>query len=250
MLPLERQNKILEILADRQAVSVDELCHTLYSSGATIRRDLAILESNGLLRRTHGGAVYMDGSARDFPLTLRENENLVPKMTIAQRALSFIHDGQTLFMDASSTVCRLAERLGGFQNLRVITNGLKTANILSEIDGVEVYCTGGRLRENAKSFVGAQASEFVSRFHADLAFFSCRGVSPDCGVTEANEDEATLKRMYLRNARHVVLMVDSSKLGQQYFCRIADLSGIWKLITDEELPPEYNAAAVDSSQDV
>ena len=93
MLPLERQNKILEILADRQAVSVEELCHTLYSSGATIRRDLAILENNGLLRRTHGGAVFIDGSARDFPLTLRENENLVPKITIAQRALPYIRDG-------------------------------------------------------------------------------------------------------------------------------------------------------------
>lgn len=148
MLPLERQNKILEILADRQAVSVEELCHTLYSSGATIRRDLAILENNGLLRRTHGGAVFIDGSARDFPLTLRENENLVPKITIAQRALPYIRDGQTLFMDASSTGSgRLAERLTGFQNLRVITNGLKTANILAEIDGIEVYITGGRLRE-------------------------------------------------------------------------------------------------------
>lgn len=243
MLPLERQNKILEILADRQAVSVEELCHTLYSSGATIRRDLAILENNGLLRRTHGGAVFMDGSARDFPLTLRENENLVPKITIAQRALPYIRDGQTLFMDASSTVCRLAERLTGFQNLRVITNGLKTANILAEIDGIEVYITGGRLRENAKSLVGTQALDFVSRYHADLAFFSCRGVSPETGVTEANEDEAALKRAYVRNAHHVVLMVDSSKLGQQYFCRIADLSSIWKLVTDGELPPAYGGSS-------
>lgn len=239
MLPLERQNKILEILADRQAVSVEELCRSLYSSGATIRRDLAIMENHGLLRRTHGGAVFLDGSARDFPLTLRENENLVSKMTIAQRALGYIRDGQTLFMDASSTVCRLAERLTGFQDLRVITNGLKTANILSEIDGIEVYVTGGRLRENAKSFVGTPALEFISRFHADLAFFSCRGVSPDVGVTEANEDEAALKRMYLQNAHHVVLMADSSKLGQQFFCRIAALDSIWALITDTELPPEY-----------
>ena len=87
--------------------------------------------------------------------------------------------------------------------------------------------------------MGTQALDFVSRFHADLAFFSCRGVSPEIGVTEANEDEAALKRIYARNARHVVLMVDSSKLGQQYFCRITDLSAVWRLVTDGELPPEY-----------
>ena len=74
MLPLERQNKILEILAEKQAASVEELCHILYSSGATIRRDLQILENNGLIHRTHGGAIYVDGNAKDFPLTLRESE--------------------------------------------------------------------------------------------------------------------------------------------------------------------------------
>ena len=137
MLPLERQNKILEILSKKQAVTVDELCARLYSSGATIRRDLQALESNGLLRRTHGGAVFVDGNARDFPLTMRETENLIPKSIIAKRALPYIHEGQTLFMDASSTVCQLAEKLTGFQHLRVITNGLKTANILSEIEGRE-----------------------------------------------------------------------------------------------------------------
>lgn len=112
---------------------------------------------------------------------MRETENLIPKSIIAKRALPYIHEGQTLFMDASSTVCQLAEKLTGFQHLRVITNGLKTANILSEIEGVEVYGTGGRLRENAKSFVGPQAIEFVSPVHGGSAFFSCRGVHPKPG---------------------------------------------------------------------
>lgn len=245
MLPLERQNKILEILSKKQAVTVDELCARLYSSGATIRRDLQALESNGLLRRTHGGAVFVDGNARDFPLTMRETENLIPKSIIAKRALPYIHEGQTLFMDASSTVCQLAEKLTGFQHLRVITNGLKTANILSEIDGVDVYCTGGRLRENAKSLVGTHAIDFVSRFNADLAFFSCRGVMPEIGITESNEDEAALKIMYMRNAAKVVLMCDSSKLGKQYFCKVGTLDHIWKLVTDIQLPSSYEARLSD-----
>ena len=242
MLPLERQNKILEILSKRQAVTVEELCAVLYSSGATIRRDLKVLEYNGLIHRTHGGAVYVDGNAKDFPLTLRENENQIPKNIIAQKALQYIHDGQTLFMDASTTVCHLAQRVGGFQHLRVITNGLKTLNILSEFDGIDVYCTGGRLRENAKSLVGTHAINFVSGFNADLAFFSCRGITPDAGITESSEDEANLKITYMQNAARVILMCDSSKIGKQQFCKIGPLNRVWKLITNIQLPPEYEAA--------
>ena len=116
MLPLERQEKILEILSKRKAITVDELCSELYSSGATIRRDLAALESNRLIHRTHGGAVFIDGTANDFPLTLRESKNMLLKERIAAKALPLIHDGMTLFMDSSSTVNAVAERLNGFRN--------------------------------------------------------------------------------------------------------------------------------------
>ena len=239
MLPLERQNKILEILEQRQAVSVDELSALLYSSGATIRRDLQMLESTGMIRRTHGGAVHIDSNATDFPMTLRENENLNAKEILAQRALAHIRDGQTLFLDSSSTICRLARHLTGFQRLRVITNGLKTASILADIDGIEVYSTGGRLRENSMSFGGNQAIDFVRQFHADYAFISCRGIDPDIGITESNETEAQLKRAYLQNAKRVVLLCDSSKIGQRFFCKVAPIESAWKIITNVQLPAEY-----------
>ncbi len=239
MLPLERQDKILEILAKRKAVTVDELCAELYSSGATIRRDLAILESNRLIHRTHGGAVFMDGTGKEYPLTLRESENMFLKEKIAEKMLPHIHDGMTLFMDSSTTVAALANKLNGFKNLRVVTNGIKTCNILSEKDGITVYCTGGKLRENAKSLVGAAAIHSVEGFYADIALFSCRGISPDSGFSETNEDEAELKRTYMKNASRVALLCDSSKLGKKYFCKVGDLSEIWKLVTDIELPPEY-----------
>ena len=123
MLPLERRNQILEILSKKQATTVDELCAALYSSGATIRRDLQILESSGLIRRTHGGAVHIDNNTRDFPLTLRENENSAAKEQLAQKALALVKDGQTLFMDSSSTVCHLARRLSGFQSVQLLFGG-------------------------------------------------------------------------------------------------------------------------------
>lgn len=241
MLPLERQNQILDILAQKKAVTVDELCHLLYSSGSHHPSgDLAILENNGQLKRTHGGAVFLDASAKDFPLMLRESENLLAKQIIARKALPLIQDGQTLFLDSSSTVCKLAELLTGFGQLRVITNGLKTASLLADVDGVELHCTGGRLRETAKSFIGQSATRFLSQFNADYAFLSCRGVDPVTGVTEASEEEADVKLSYIQNARQVVLLCDSSKLGRQFFRRVASLGQIWRIITNiDELPAAY-----------
>lgn len=239
MLPLERQQLILSILKERQAVTVDELCARLYSSGATIRRDLQILENSGQLRRTHGGAVFLDGNAKDFPLQMREAENLTAKDIIAERALPHIRSGQTIFMDASSTVCQLAARLTRFRNLRVITNGLKTADILAGIEGITVYSTGGRLRENAKSFVGVQAMEAAARFNADLAFFSCRGIHPEGGITDSTEEEADLKRVFIRQSRRAFLLCDSSKVGKQYFSRLGGLDTVTGILSDIPLGPEY-----------
>lgn len=239
MLPLERQNRILELLTQHQALTVEELCSRLYSSGSTIRRDLQILEKSGMLTRTHGGAVILESSAKDSPAMLRESQNTGSKARIADLALPLVQDGFTLFLDASTTACQLAQRLTGFQHLRVITNGLKTADILSEISGVRVYGTGGRLRENAQSFVGSQTLAFIAQFHADLAFFSCRGIHPDGGITDSSEDEADVKKQYIQNADRSVLLCDTSKLGRQLFCRIGGLKSVWRIICDTPLPPEY-----------
>lgn len=241
MLPLERQNNILDILSKRKSATVEELCAALYSSGATIRRDLKMLEGTGLIRRTHGGAVHVESGARDFPLPMRETENQQAKSILSAHARRHIQDGQTIFLDSSSTACHLARMLTGYSHLRVITNGLKTANILAETEGVEVYCTGGRLRERAMSFVGEGAIAFVEDFYADFAFFSCRGADPIIGITDSDEQEAALKRAYIRQARQAILLCDSSKLGKQYFCRIAPISAIAEIVCDTPLPPTFSA---------
>lgn len=239
MLPLERQNEIIEILNKRKAASVEELCNALYSSGATIRRDLALLENAGIIKRTHGGAVLIDSGSRESPLMLRENENTRAKRLIAGRALKHIKDGQTIFIDSSSTCCALAGQLAVFSGLRVITNSLKTVNILSDIDGVTAYCTGGRLRERAFSFVGSRAVRFINDFHADSAFISCRGVDIESGVTESSEEEAEIKSAYLKNSDSAFLLFDGSKLGKRYFCKICGLEDISLLISNAPVPEKY-----------
>ncbi len=239
MLPLERQNQILEILNKRKAVTVEDLCQELYSSGSTIRRDLKLLEKNGFLARTHGGAVLLETSTHEAPLMLRQNENITGKKAIAAKAIKLIRDGQTIFLDSSSTCCVLAEQLSGFNNLRVVTNSLRTVNILAEHEGVSAYCTGGRLRRRALSFVGPSAVEFISSFHADFAFLSCSGVDISAGITESSEDETAVKEAYIAGADKTVVLFDRSKLGRRYFCKISELSKTSHLISDEEIPEEY-----------
>lgn len=239
MLPLERQGKILEILAEKKVATVDELCAMLYSSGATIRRDLSILSANRLIHRTHGGAMHLESGGGEFPLTVRESENMLLKEIIAAKALPLIKDGMTVFMDSSSTVSALAAKLNGFNNLRVVTNGIKTCSILSEKDGVEVYCTGGKLRDNAKALGGETALGNIENFNADISLLSCRGITPNGGISDTNESDATIKRAFISHSEKVVLMCDSSKFGKKYFCKICDIGDLWQIISDKEIPKEY-----------
>ncbi|MDL2294645.1 DeoR/GlpR family DNA-binding transcription regulator [Ruminococcaceae bacterium OttesenSCG-928-D13] len=244
MVAQSRKEMILQFLRDnRHFVTVDELCENLYVSGATVRRDLAELENNRMIRRVRGGAILMEGSTSDAPVDFREGQSVMQKQVIAGMALGHIQDGMTLFMDASSTVFTLARKLDGFVNLRVITNGLKAALQLSEYKGVSVMCTGGTLRENSKSLVGQAALDYIANYNADVAFMSCRGFSVENGASEASEQEFHIKRQFMQNSKKSVLMVDSSKHDIDYLCRIAPLSRFDDVISERKELNELCKAA-------
>lgn len=235
MLAYERKKQILEIMrANNRVVTVDQLCGSLYASGATIRRDLKDLEESKLIHRTHGGAVLVEGSTSEDPLAFRETQNSMKKQVIADQAVRYIRDGMTIFLDSSSTVNTLAKGLDKFNNIKVITNGLKSAMLLSEFKNVTVMCTGGVLRENSKSLVGLAAKEFISRYNADLAFLSCRGFSVENGASEASEDEYYVKMQYLNNSKRAILMCDTSKMNLDFLCRLAPLSEFYEVITEKK----------------
>lgn len=235
MLAYERKKQILELMRqNNRVVTVDQLCAGLFASGATIRRDLKELEESKLIHRTHGGAVLVEGSTSEDPLAFRESQNSIKKQVIADIALRHIRDGMTIFLDSSSTVNTLAKRLDKFNNVKVITNGLKTAMLLSDFKNITVMCTGGALRENSKSLVGLSAKEFISRYNADLAFLSCRGFSVENGASEASEDEYYVKSQYLANSKRAVLMCDTSKMGHDFLCKLAPLSEFYEVITEKK----------------
>lgn len=232
----ERHNEIIAILKERHAASVHDLAKRLYVSEPTIRRDLLALEKEGKIRRTFGGAVLGTVIENEIPLVIREQVEVEAKRKIADRAAEYIRDGQVLFLDASSTVFYLLERLAGFRDLTVITNSPKAPLKLAEMK-INCICTGGMLLKNAVSFVGPHAEGLVRRFNADLFFFSCRGLSEDGLLTDSSVEESELRRVMMAQAQKNILLCTGEKLGKKYLYSLCTASELDGIICDRALPP-------------
>ncbi len=241
MLSFERKAKILELLRENQSATVDYLCKKLFASGATIRRDLAELDSDGLIIRVRGGATALAGNKSDAPQILRANDNKEKKAYIAKLALRYIKYGATMFFDSSSTVGFLAEIMNEKGGNTVITNGISTLNKLSMVNGIETICTGGNVI-NHSALVGDIAIKTIENYCADLLFFSCCGISNNGYVTEALPTHAAVKRAMLESSKTKILLCDSTKFGKEFFCKSCLIKGIDLIITDKKPSDEFCAA--------
>lgn len=238
MLGAERQEQILELLRENRRASVELLSERLYASAATIRRDLAEMDERKLLRRVRGGAELIDGMNRDTPLLVRANKNRALKEKIAALALRFAHGKRTLFLDSSSTVTVLAERMAEFRNITAICSGMATLRLLNERATAELICCGGTVVNNS-SLVGRSAVHTIESYHADVCFFSCCGLSLACGATEAQEENAAVKKAMCENADLRVLLCDSTKFGRNFFCRSCGFGDIDIIVTDKKPDAEF-----------
>ena len=215
MFEIERLDRILALLREKQTATVKALAFQLYASEATVRRDLNELEKRGLIKRVHGGAVLLDGANRELPLYVREQQNVEAKRVIAAKAARHLQDGQVIFLDASSTVMFLIKHLESFQSLTIITNGMKTAQELSTLNH-KVYCTGGLMLHNSSAYVGDYAADFVRHFNADVFFFSSRGVTEDGRITDESSEETNIRRVMFAQSRKRIFLCDQSKIGKTY----------------------------------
>ena len=231
----ERHNKILDILQKRNSASVHFLAQALYVSEPTIRRDLAVLQEQGKIRRTFGGAVLSDMINKEVPFVLREHENRRAKDAIARMAAKHIRDGQIIFLDASSTASYLTPYLASFSDLTVITNSPKTSLKLPELK-IRSLSTGGLLLENSISFVGAHAENFVRNFNADIFFFSCRGITDDGQLTDSSMEESQLRRIMMEHSKKKIFLCTSNKIGRKYMYNLCDVSAVDGVICEKELP--------------
>ena len=241
MFALERQKKILEILGLSGAVSVNRLSTELGVTEETVRRDLEKLESQNFLKRTHGGAVSVDENTYEASLEKRKSTNVEAKQKIAKLAAKQINEGDTIFLDASTTTFFMAKEIKNMRNITVITNSLR---VIVELDGCEfikVISPGGVLSHN-QSFVGTFAENSISKnYVASKCFFSSKGITFDGGILESNEQECGIKQKMIANSRHKYYLCDKSKIGSVGFVKLVPMEEINFLITDE-VPDEEMAA--------
>jgi len=236
MLAIERHRQLLKLLQTQESVRTADVARALGVTEETVRRDFEKLESDGVLQRSHGGAVRIEAQRREFPVRERAAQNAAAKRHIAQAALKLIHPGQTVFFDPSTTIQELARQLVE-QPLTVLTNSLQIAMILAEKPTIKTVLVGGNLMPNSLSCVGWGAEQSLDLYRVDSAFISCRGIDPERGLSEATEEQARLKRLVLERAEAAYLLADASKCGlaSNYF--FTRNSGIDAWITDAP-PPE------------
>jgi len=231
MFAEERKGKITEMIKNGKSVRVSELAKQFGVSESTIRRDLADLETIGMIKRTHGGAV--DNFVTSFEPSFAEKEDKYAKEKeyIGKLAASFIKDGDTIILDSGTTTKYIVPNITA-KNVTIITNSLNIAYELSNNSNFEVIVTGGLLRTRTQALVGDIAQGTLRQFRVDKAFIGANGVSLRFGVTTPNVVEAATKRAMMENAKEIFLVIDSSKFDQVSFALICPVNTIDYIVTD------------------
>lgn len=211
MYPIEREKEILRVVDTEGKASVERLAELTGTSEMTVRRDLEKLETRGLIVRTHGGAVKRE-YANESPFNKRDAERGAEKSALAARAALLVEDGSTVYLDSSTTAMRVVPFLAD-KDVTVITNGLMTAAECSKYS-VRAICTGGALNALSYTLTGIEALKCAERYRADIFLFSCKGISP-VGIYESSPEVCAVKEAMARNSRRTVLLVDSSKVGEE-----------------------------------
>ena len=229
----ERRALLLEALALGE-IDVDDVAARLNVSASTVRRDLQALSATRAVRRTYGGAI-LAGHPVETTLTERMAVNGPEKLAIARRAIALVEDGDTLILDAGSTVAAFGQVLAG-RRLRIVTNNLALLPALAEAPGIELVVLGGALRATSMSTVGPLAVEALRLMTADHVVLSADGVVAERGLCEASLDQVALKSLMMRQARGVIVLADASKLGRAEQNAWAPLPQRWTLVTDAGAP--------------
>lgn len=248
MLAGERRNRILELLKANQVISVSELCNELEASEATIRRDLTLLENEGKLERTHGGALFSDNKLNiEDKVNQRETMAIAEKSEIAAQAFKLIEDHDSIILDAGTSTLELAKLIGQSRlHLSVITNSTIVFSALADNPNLDLIMIGGKVRANTLAVVGSTAVDMLNRFHVDKAFLGTNGLTVDSGLTTSDLDEAAVKRTMLTVARQRIVLADHTKFNKVYMSQIAPLSMVDYIVTDRVTEDEWLKGIVDA----
>ncbi len=242
MLSQERHQVILQLLDSKNSVSVAELVERFGVSEMTVRRDLDALERQGLLQRVHGGAILARGRGYEPPFLNRRLVRIAEKQRIAEKAVAYVQEGDSLALDVGTTTLEVARQLKDRRNLTIITPSFRIAGLLAELPHNRVILTGGILRPGELSLIGRLAEDAFRNFFVDKLFLGVGGIDLDAGLTEYNIEDAQVKQAMIRSAKEVIVVADASKFGRVAFAAVAPLEKITRIITDSSIDPDIVAA--------
>lgn len=243
----DRQQQILELLEQKGEVQLQQLKDFFPDvSVMTLRRDLISLEAGGLLIRTHGGAVSARRvaavSGEEDEYSRRAAENIEAKLKLAEKAVSLVEKGRSMYFDAGSTIMCLA-RLMPDENFSIVTSGVNISLELLKKQRISVVIPGGSVNRNTLSVSGPDAISLLDAVNIDIAFMSASGFSLDSGLTVSNVHESELKRKAVSRARKVILLLDTGKIDKNMTFTYAGLEDIDVWVCEKPLPPEIEAEA-------
>ena len=235
----ERQQALAGLVTQRGRVAVTSVAEHFGVTTETVRRDLAVLERAGMLRRVHGGAVPIGTLTVVEPgLVERRSTRIEAKRRIAGAALTLLPPANgSVVLDGGSTTASLAELLPVDRPLVAATNSVPIAARLAGSPGITLHVLGGRVRGITQSAVGESTLAALADLRADVVFLGTNGISAGHGFSTPDEAEAAVKRAMARAGQRVVVLGDSSKLGQEHLVRFATLADVDVLVTDEEADP-------------
>jgi DeoR/GlpR family transcriptional regulator of sugar metabolism len=236
----ERRKEIVRMLEVEQRVTVPELSQHFAVSEVTIRKDLAWLEAQGLVRRTHGGAILTAAGSppSEMSFDLRERLQFEEKERIGQAAASYVQDGETIALDASTTALAMAPFLRSKHDLTVVTNSVRTGLELLQAPTLSVLLLGGMLRRESYSVVGTWGRSILQQVNISKAFVGARGLTLRAGLTDVHAEEVELKRAIVEAANEVIAVLDSTKWNQVTLATFCPLERLKLIITDTQAPAQ------------
>ena len=235
----ERKNIIRQVIKNTGKVHVSNLSKKLNVSEVTIRRDLADMEREGLLKRTFGGAVSLDLVAKAQPYSVKKEKNIAGKQLIAQMSSKFITNGMTIFVDAGTTTAELVPYLLNCQNLFVFTVDLQIALSLCRSNKIDVYMIGGNLSHSTKSVNSVDSVLKLQALNFDLAFIGCDAFGLQ-GFETGTETKAQIKKSAISSSAVKILLADHQKYGQHSLFNFSNLDKLNYFITDYNEPEFFN----------
>lgn len=240
MLAVTRKNKIKDILTERKSITVTELSKTFDVTEETIRRDLKFLEDEGFLTRTYGGAFIQSGVENNVTVELREVAYTKSKDAIARQCRKLIHNGDSIFLDASTTALFIARAISDMR-LTVVTNSLLIIDQLTDLNNIRLVCIGGTLSRDHKAFQGNATIQALNDLYLDKTFMSCRSLSMEHGITDSSEGMAMIRQKLLKRSNEIYLIADYSKFDKTSFIHICDFEDLTGVVTDKVLNQEWKS---------